>query len=127
MKKTILTLFVALTALTAPVQAQTPFCPPPPLLMRDYTNYWDFDLETYTWNYMPTGRVDTLYTYVTNGSRLPFPVHSELDDAPCAFRFGGDPDQGKVLIFTFPVYWWTDGAADSLGQRAIDWFWEDVP
>jgi hypothetical protein len=73
------------------------------------------------------GRVDTLYTYVTNGSRLPFPVHSELDDAPCAFRFGGDPDQGKVLIFTFPVYWWTDGAADSLGQRAIDWFWEDVP
>lgn len=74
------------------------------------------------------GRVDTLYTYITNGSRVqPFPVRSRLDDAPCAFRFSGDPEQGKVMIFTFPVYWWTDGAADSLGQRAIDWFWEDVP
>jgi hypothetical protein len=74
------------------------------------------------------GRVDTLYTYITNGSRIqPFPLRSRLDDAPCAFRFSGDPDQGKVMIFTFPVYWWTDGAADSLGQRAIDWFWEDVP
>jgi hypothetical protein len=72
------------------------------------------------------GRVDTLYTYVTNGSRLqPFPVRSRMDNTPCAFRFSGDPEQGKVLVFTFPVYWWSDGAADSLGQRAIDWFWRD--
>jgi hypothetical protein len=74
------------------------------------------------------GRVDTLYTYVTNGSRIqPFPVPSRLDNSVCAFRFSGDPDQGRVLVFTFPVYWWTDGAADSLGQRAIEWFWEDLP
>ncbi len=74
------------------------------------------------------GDLDTLYTYVTNGSRIePIPVASRLDDAPCAFRFGGLASHGRVLVFTFPVYWWSDGAADSLGQRAIEWFWAEEP
>jgi hypothetical protein len=72
------------------------------------------------------GDIDTLYTYITNGSRIePIPVLSRLDDAPCAFRFGGASDQGKVLVFTFPVFWWSDGAVDSLGARAIEWFWQE--
>lgn len=61
MKKIILSLVIAVSALTT--IAQTTFCPPPPLLMRDYTNYWDFDLDTYQWHYMPTGRVETLYQW----------------------------------------------------------------
>ena len=73
------------------------------------------------------GDLDTLYTFVSNGSRLPFPVRSRLDGAPCAFRFGGADDQGNVLVFTFPVYWWSDGAADSLGTRAVSWFWDENP
>jgi hypothetical protein len=73
------------------------------------------------------GDLDTLYTFISNGSRLrPVPFPSRLDDAPCAFRFSGVEEHGKVMVFTFPLYWWSDGAADSLGQRAIAWFWDEV-
>ncbi len=105
---------------------------PPLLVAREpYTNPIQGipRLEGMTIGYTPLptqeGKLDTLYTYVTNGSRLEPPLPSRLDDAPCAFRFANPPHQGKVLVFTFPVYWWTDGAADSLGTRAIDWFWEE--
>ena len=73
------------------------------------------------------GDLDTLYTFVSQGSRLrPVPVPSRLDDAPCAFRYSGSDEHGRVMVFTFPVYWWADSAADSLGQRAIAWFWDEV-
>jgi hypothetical protein len=69
------------------------------------------------------GRLDTLYTYVTNGSRLWPPSPSRFDDAPCAFRYRG-AGQGKVMVFAFPMYFWSDGAADSLGTRAVEWFFD---
>ena len=73
------------------------------------------------------GRLDTLYTTVTNGSRWrPVPIPSRLDDAPSAFRYSG-PDQGKIMAFAFPVFWWSDGAADSLGTRAIEGFFDERP
>jgi hypothetical protein len=73
------------------------------------------------------GDLDTLYTFITNGSRVePFPVPSRLDSAPCAFRYEG-PDHGKVMVWSFPIFWWSDGAIDSLGTRAIEWFFDETP
>ena len=71
------------------------------------------------------GRLDTLYCYVTNGSRLqPVPVPSPFDGTPCAFRYAG-PEPGRVMVFTFPMYFWSDSAAESLGARAVAWFFDD--
>ena len=41
------------------------------------------------------GQLDTLYTFISNGSRLWPPVQSRFDHAPCAFRYAG-PDQGRA-------------------------------
>jgi hypothetical protein len=72
------------------------------------------------------GDLDTLYTFVTNGSRLQPPVPSRLDDAPCAFRYEGS-SHGKVMVWSFPVFWWSDGTIDSLGTRALEWFFDEMP
>jgi hypothetical protein len=73
------------------------------------------------------GDFDTLYTFITNGSRWPgVPIPSRLDDLPCAFRYAG-PTHGKTMVFTFPVFWFSDGALDSLGTRAIEWFFDEQP
>jgi hypothetical protein len=32
-----------------------------------------------------------------------------------------------VMVWSFPVFWWSDGAIDSLGTRAIEWFFDETP
>ncbi len=72
------------------------------------------------------GVFDTLYTFYPNAQRLVPPVYSRFTDAPCAFRYQG-PLGGKVIAMAFPVDWWADGAADSLGQSALRWFFPEEP
>jgi len=70
------------------------------------------------------GQFDTLYTFYPNGERLTPPARSRLLDAPCAFRYRG-PAGSQVLTLAFPVDWFSDGAADSLGRSALRWFFEE--
>jgi hypothetical protein len=72
------------------------------------------------------GDLDTLYTYVANGQRLMPPTPSLFDDAPCAFRYTR-PGEGRILVTCFPMDWWSDGAADSLGRSALDWLVDEDP
>jgi hypothetical protein len=73
------------------------------------------------------GVFDTLYTTITNGSRWqPIPIPSRLDDAPSAFRYAG-PGHGRTMVFAFPLFWFSDGALDSVGTRAIEWFFDGSP
>jgi hypothetical protein len=70
------------------------------------------------------GRLDTLYTFVSNGSQQPFPILSPLDGKPCAWRYE-QPERGRVLVLPFPLVWFSRGAVDSLGTRAIEWFFDE--
>jgi hypothetical protein len=70
------------------------------------------------------GSFDTLYTFYANAQRLVPPAFSRFSGAPCAFRYQG-PLGGKILAMAFPMDWWSDAVADSLGQSALRWFFEE--
>ena len=78
-----------------------------------------------------SGQIDSLYTFRTFGKNFATPRRSSPFEGKLAgtrwFDLDPNRDQGRVMWFGFPMYYFKDDQAQETFNKAVDWFREETP